>query len=166
MAQLPRPTSRRDFEIAVICALTLEADAVKTLFDHHWDDDGRSYDKAIGDSNAYSTGVIGRHNVVLAHMPAMGNSNSAAVATNCRTSFPNIKLAVLVGICGVAPFSPDGSEIILGDVIVSEGIIQYDFGRQFPDDFVRKNTLLDSLGRPNAEIRALLAKVKGVNDRK
>ncbi|KAK4220484.1 nucleoside phosphorylase domain-containing protein [Podospora fimiseda] len=166
MAQLRRPTSRRDFEIAVICALILEADAVKALFDHHWDDVGPSYDKAIGDSNAYSTGAIGRHNVVLAHMPAMGKSNSAAAAANCRASFPNIKLAVLVGICGVAPFSPDGSEIILGDVILSEGIIQYDFGRQFPDDFLRKNTLLDSLGRPNAEIRALLAKVKGVNDRK
>ncbi|KAK3985852.1 kinesin light chain 3 [Cladorrhinum sp. PSN332] len=166
MAQLRRPTTRRDFEIALICALTLEADAVQALFDHHWDDDGPPYDKAIGDSNAYSTGVIGRHNVVLAHMPAMGKSNSAAVAANCRMSFPNIKLAVLVGICGVAPFSPDGSEIILGDVIVSDGIVQYDFGRQLPDDFVRKDTLLDSLGRPNAEIRALLAKVKGVYSRK
>ncbi|KAK4220954.1 kinesin light chain 3, partial [Podospora fimiseda] len=166
MAQARRPTTRHDFEIAIICALTLEADAVEALFDRHWDDDGPPFDKAIRDSNTYSTGVIGRHNVVLAYMPTMGKANSAAVAANCRISFPNIKLAVLVGICGVAPFSLDGSEIILGDVILSDGIVQYDFGRQLSDRFVRKDTLLDSLGRPNTEIRSLLAKLKGLRGRR
>ncbi|RYP67309.1 hypothetical protein DL771_007327 [Monosporascus sp. 5C6A] len=161
-----RPATRFDFAIAVICALPLEADAVDALFDYHWDDDGPPYDKAPGDPNAYSTGAVGRHNVVLAHMPGMGKANAAAVAVNCRTSFPNIKLAVVVGICGVAPFGPDGDEIVLGDIIISDGVIQYDLGRQLPDCFVRKDTLLDSLGRPNAEIRALLAKLKGVRGRK
>ncbi|KAK4223440.1 nucleoside phosphorylase domain-containing protein, partial [Podospora fimiseda] len=165
MAQPRRPTTRLNFEIAIICALTLEADAVEALFDRHWDD-GPPYDKANGDSNTYSTGVIGRHNVVLAYMPNMGKANSAAVAASCRISFPNIKLAVLVGICGVAPFTLDGSEIILGDVILSDGIVQYDFGRQLPDRFVRKDTLLDSLGRPNTEIRSLLAKLKGLRGRR
>ncbi|RYO93786.1 hypothetical protein DL763_004271 [Monosporascus cannonballus] len=160
-----RPATRRDFAIAVICALTLEADAVDALFDYHWDDDGPPYDKAPGDPNAYSTGAVGRHNVVLAHMPGMGKANAAAVAANCRASFPNIKLAVVVGVCGVAPFSPDGDEIVLGDVIISDGVVQYDLGRRLPDCFVRKDTLLDSLGRPNAEIRALLAKLKGVRGR-
>ncbi|RYP10705.1 hypothetical protein DL764_000495 [Monosporascus ibericus] len=163
---LRRPATRFDFTIAVICALPLEADAVDALFDCHWDDDGPPYDKAPGDPNAYSTGAVGRHNVVLVHMPGMGKVNAAIVAANCRTSFPNIKLAVVVGVCGVAPFSPDGDEIVLGDVIVSDGVIQYDLGRQLPNKFVRKDTLLDSLGRPNAEIRALLAKLKGVRGRK
>ncbi|RYP33057.1 hypothetical protein DL768_011108 [Monosporascus sp. mg162] len=161
-----RPATRFDFAIAVICALSLEADAVDALFDYHWDDDGPPYDKAPGDPNAYSTGAVGRHNVVLAHMPGMGKANAAAVAANCRTSFPNIKLAVVVGVCGVAPFNPDGNEIVLGDVIISNGVIQYDLGRQLPDCFVRKDALLDSLGRSNAEIRALLAKLKGVRGRK
>ncbi|RYP18173.1 hypothetical protein DL767_009885 [Monosporascus sp. MG133] len=161
-----RPATRFDFAIAVICALPLEADAVDALFDYHWDDDGPPYDKAPGDPNAYSTGAVGRHNVVLAHMLGMGKVNAAAVAANCRTSFPNIKLAIVVGVCGVAPFSPDGDEVVLGDVIISDGVIQYDLGRQLPDCFVRKDTLLDSLGRPNAEIRALLAKLKGVRGRK
>ncbi|KAH6848197.1 hypothetical protein B0I37DRAFT_376932 [Chaetomium sp. MPI-CAGE-AT-0009] len=156
-----RPATRADFEIAVICALPIEADAVDALFDHHWDDGGPPYDKAAGDPNAYSTGAFGRHNVILAHMPGMGKANAAVVAANCRASFPNIKLAVVVGVCGAVPFGPDGDEIILGDVIVSDGVVQYDLGRRLPERFVRKGTLLDALGRPNAEVRALLAKLKG-----
>ncbi|XTI89187.1 purine and uridine phosphorylase [Cenococcum geophilum] len=125
-----RPIHSRDFEIAIICALPLEAHA----------DDGYSYTKAPRDPNAYSTGVIGRHNVVLAHMPDMGKANAA-------TSFEGIKLALVVG------------EILLGDVIISTGIIQYDFGRQFPDGFIKKE-------KPNTEIRAHLAKLESGWDRR
>ncbi|GAP84978.2 putative kinesin light chain [Rosellinia necatrix] len=156
-----RPTSRHGFEIAIICALPLEADAVDVLFDHYWDETGPPYNKAPGDPNAYTTGAIGRLNVVLAHMPGMGKANSAAVAAHCRASFPNVKLAIVVGICGAAPFGPDGSEIVLGDVIISNGVIQYDFGRRYPDCFIRKDTLSESLGRPNTEIRSLLSKLQG-----
>ncbi|KAK4201226.1 nucleoside phosphorylase domain-containing protein [Triangularia verruculosa] len=156
-----------DFEIAVICALTLEADAVDALFDHYWDDDGPPYDKATGDPNAYSIGAVGRYNVVLAHMLGMGKANVAAVAANYRASFPNIKLALVVGVCSVVPFRPGGSggtaETVLGDVIVSDGVAQYDLGRRLPEQFVPKDTLLDTLGRPNTEIRALLAKPKGLH---
>jgi nucleoside phosphorylase len=159
-----RPAARVDFEIAVICALPIEADAVNALFDHHWgDDDGPAYGKAAGDSNAYSTGAVGGHNVVLAHMPGMGKASAAAVAAGCRQSFPNLKLALIVGICGVVPFRPGSSgttEIVLGDVVVSDGVIQYDLGRRLPEQFIPKDTLLDALGRPNTEIRALLAKFK------
>lgn len=162
----PRPTTRDGFSILIICALPLEANAVLALFDHHWDNDGPPFDKAPGDPNAYSTGTIGRHNVVVAHMSGMGKVNSAAVANSCRMSFINIKLALLVGITGIVPFDADGKDIFLGDVIISEGVIQYDLGRQHEDRFTRKNTLLDSLGRPNAEIRAILAKLKGLRSRR
>lgn len=164
-----RPTTRRGFEIATICALPLEADAVDALFDVHWDyhdDNGPPFGKAMGDPNAYSTGAIGHHNVVLAHMPGMGKANAAAVAANCRASFPNIKLALVVGVCGVVPFGRDGEEIVLGDVLISDGVIQYDLGRRLPDHFVRKDTLQDTLGRPNLEIRGLLAKLKGIRYRR
>ncbi|GLI81885.1 hypothetical protein PoHVEF18_010279 [Penicillium ochrochloron] len=165
--RLPRrPTSRDAFEIAVICALTLEADAVDALLDYHWDDDGPPYDKAPNDPNAYSTGAIGRHNVVLAYMPGTGKASAAAVTAKCHTSFPNIKLAIVVGVCGAVPFSRDGREIVLGDVIISDGIVQYDFRRQLPGRSVQKDSLLDSLGRPNAEIRSLLAKLKSIRNRK
>ncbi|EXL66951.1 hypothetical protein FOPG_16902 [Fusarium oxysporum f. sp. conglutinans race 2 54008] len=161
-----RPSHRRGFEIAIICALTLEADAIEALFDHHWDDDGPPFDKELGDPNAYSTGVIGRFNVVLAYMPGMGKVNAATVASNCGKSFPGIKLALVVGICGAVPFGPTKDEIVLGDVIISNGVIQYDFGRQMPGHFVRKDTLVDVPGRPNLEIRGVLTKLKGLRYRR
>ncbi|KAJ3549019.1 hypothetical protein NM208_g729 [Fusarium decemcellulare] len=155
-----RPKSREEFEIAIICALPLEADAVLGVFDHHWDeDDGFSYGKAHGDPNAYSTGVIGHHNVVLAHLPGMGKAAAANVAPFCRMSFPNISLALVVGVCGGAPIH-DQQQILLGDVIISTAIVQPDFGRQFPDKFVTKDTLSESPGRPGLEVRSLLSKLK------
>ncbi|EXM13838.1 hypothetical protein FOTG_17727 [Fusarium oxysporum f. sp. vasinfectum 25433] len=155
-----RPKDRCDFEIAIICALPLEADAIEALFDRYWDDDGSPFDKEPGDPNAYSTGVIGRHNVVLVHMPGMGKANAAAVAAKCHMSFPSIRLALVVGVCGVVPFRRNGDEIVLGDVVISDGIVQYDLGQRLPGQFVTKDTLLDALGRPNPEIRGVLAKLK------
>jgi nucleoside phosphorylase len=156
----PRPRTRDGFEIALICALTLEADAVISLFDHHWDEeDPNFYGKARGDPNAYSIGVIGHHNVVLAHLPGMGKVAAGSIAAFCRMSFPNIRLALVVGVCGGAPFYGQ-RQIFLGDVVISDGVVQYDFGRRFPDRFQIKDTLSDSLGRPNLEIRSLLSKLK------
>lgn len=162
-----RPASRDNFEIAILCAIQPEVEAVRQLFDHDWEDDGQPYDKAPGDPNAYSTGLVGRHNVVLAHLPNIGKVAAAAVASNCRKSFPNVKLALIVGICGAVPSLPDGkTEIFLGDVVFSTGVIQYDLGRQFPTHFERKDTLEDSLGRPTTELRALLQKLRSLQDRK
>ncbi|KAF5674286.1 gamma-glutamylputrescine oxidoreductase [Fusarium circinatum] len=182
--ELPqRPVSRADFPLAIICALSLEADAIEAdaieadaieadaieaLFDDHWD--CHIYSKTPGDPNSYSTGRIGHHNVVLASMPKAGKVNGAAVATNCRVSFPYVKLAIVVGICGVIPFTPGPRdahhEIILGDVIVSQSVVQYDLGRQYPDDFEYKDTNEEALGRPNIEIRSLLSKLKGLRARR
>ncbi|KAH7243133.1 hypothetical protein B0J15DRAFT_501902 [Fusarium solani] len=162
-----RPANRWGFETAIICALTLEADAIEALFDHHWEDQKSFYGKAPGDPNVYSTGVMGRHNVVLAYMSGMGKSAAASVAASCRMSFPNIKLAILVGICGAVPVIPGtAKKINLGDVILSDGVVQYDFGRQLPERFERKDTLLESLGRPNPEIRSTLNKLKGLRGMK
>lgn len=157
-----RPSRREDFEVAIICALAIEADAVLALFDHHWDDSPGSppYRKAPGDPLTYSTGCIGEHDVVLAHLPGMGKVEGGIAAAHCRTSFPNIKLGIVSGICGAVPFAPDnGREVILGDVVVSSGVVQYDFGRHLPRGFVRTNTLLDNLGRPNQELRGIFAKL-------
>jgi hypothetical protein len=52
------------------------------------------------------------------------------VAANCRSSFESIKLALVVDICGDVPFGKQEEEILLGDIVISEGIIPYDFGRR------------------------------------
>ncbi|KAM0541043.1 hypothetical protein ACHAPJ_013403 [Fusarium lateritium] len=157
--RLNPPASRADFQLALICTLTFEADAIEASFDHQWDCE--TYSKAPGDPNTYSTGRIGDHDVVLAYMPGADKANAAAIASNCCLSFPNIKLAIIVGICGVIPFHPDtNDEIILGDVVVSQGIVQYYLGRDFPDQFEYEHMLEESIGRPNAEMRTLLSKLR------
>jgi hypothetical protein len=70
------PRNRRDFKVAIICALPLEAENVQSVFDRCWEDEDKQYGKAEGDQNAYSTGVIGSQNVVLAHMPNIGNTSA------------------------------------------------------------------------------------------
>jgi nucleoside phosphorylase len=162
MAPPERPRLRGDFDIAVICALEIEADAVEAMFDGFWED-GDSYEKAAGDYNTYTIGWIGRHNVVLAHMPGMGKGASASVATNFRSSFGGIRLGLVIGICGGVPGGvQDGKEMLLGDVVISTGVVQFDYGRQYSNKVVWKNTLEDNLGRPNVEIRAFLQKIKGM----
>lgn len=121
----PRPNDRHGFEGAIICALPLEADAIEASFDYCWDGSGPPFGKALRDPNSYSTGVIGCHNVVLVRMPGMGKVHAAAAASSCRASFSNVKIALAVGVCGVVPFKRNGEEIVLGDVVISEGIIQY-----------------------------------------
>ncbi|KAL4750810.1 nucleoside phosphorylase domain-containing protein [Aspergillus terricola var. indicus] len=162
-APFPPPQDRTDFDVAIFCALPLEADAVETLFDRRLDTfiGPIRYRKAPGDPNAYTTGSIGRHNVVLVHMPGIGKSHGAAAAAWCRASFPSIRLALVVGICGGAPCAADWRVIRLGDVVISDGLVQFDFGRMHGSGFVRKDTLLDNLGRPSTEIRAVLARLKG-----
>ncbi|KAJ5527377.1 hypothetical protein N7513_011536 [Penicillium frequentans] len=158
---LSRPHTRDDFRIAIICALPSEADAVEGVFDCCWNGDDGRYGKAVGDTNAYTTGIIGRHPVVLAHMPTIGKGAASSVASNLRNSYKNIELALVVGICGAAPQTPNHEEILLADVIISDGIIQYDLGRRLPHSFIRKDSLLDNLGRPNPSIRSQLAKLRG-----
>ena len=155
-----QPKDQTDFKIAIICALPLEASAVSALFDKRWDD--QTYAEALSDSNAYSTGVIGHHNVVLVHMPNIGKVDAATAAAGLQASFQGIQLTLVVGICGGAPFGNQLSEdILLGDVVISEGLVQYDLGRQFPNNrFVRKDTPLDNLPRPSRKIRAALAKLQ------
>ncbi|KAJ3454422.1 hypothetical protein MRS44_018316 [Fusarium solani] len=152
----PRPTRRDNFEVAIICALPLEYDAVSYIFDEFWDEDGDQYGRAAGDPNSYTTGRVGNYNVVLALLPHMGKANAASAAASMRSSYGGLRLALLTGVCGAMPRSRE-SEVLLGDVVISKTVIQYDFGRQYPDKFIRKNTVEDNLGRPNKDVRNLLA---------
>ncbi|OJJ04748.1 hypothetical protein ASPVEDRAFT_153082 [Aspergillus versicolor CBS 583.65] len=154
-----RPHTREEFQVAIVCALPREADAVKALFDAIYDN-GEFYGKQDGDVNIYLNGRIGQHDVVLTYMPGMGRGSAAGVASGLRISYPGIRLALVVGICGAVPFTRDGTEIVLGDVIVSDSVVEYDFGRQYPDGFRRKTDARDTLGRPNREIRTVLATLK------
>jgi nucleoside phosphorylase len=140
--------------------LPREANAAKALFDVEWDCKGDVYGKAPMDKNSYVTGLIGRHNVVLAFMPKMGKGSAAVVASNLQFSFESIKLALVVGICGGAPsrktIKGGKEEIVLGDVIIGEGIVAHDQGKQLHDRLQPSQPLK----HPSPEIAAFLYMLK------
>ncbi|TVY65369.1 5'-methylthioadenosine/S-adenosylhomocysteine nucleosidase [Fusarium oxysporum f. sp. cubense] len=152
-----RPRSREEFEVAVICALPLEYDAVILLVDEFWDENGDIYGRARGDNNTYTTGRIGHHNVVIALLPGMGKVHAAYTVAGLRSSYTNIRLALVTGICGGVPVVGNTKEMLLGDVVISDRVVQYDFGRLYPHGFTTKTTTQDSFGRSSADIRGLLA---------
>jgi nucleoside phosphorylase len=104
---------------------------------------------------------MGHHNVVLVLMPVPGKGSAASVASQFRISFPKIKLALVVGICGGVPYGATGNEILLGDIIISTGILQYDFGRQQTKDFKTKS----NPSKPNRKIQGFLNKLEGDRSR-
>ncbi|KAG8630848.1 hypothetical protein KVT40_002467 [Elsinoe batatas] len=162
-----RPSDRSAFEIAIICALVPEANAIQAIFDHIWDDeDDEAYiGRAAGDLNQYTVGKIGKHYVVLAYLPDMGSTSAATLSSTLAMSFPNIRLAIVAGVCGGVPRPPHyEKDIFLGDLVVSTAIIQYDFGRQHPKGFEKKHEVLDNPGRPLRELRGFVKKMETNRD--
>lgn len=155
------PPERHRFGVAIICALPLEATAVLALFEKTWDP--RAVGKAPGGTNEYSFGLIAAHHVVVVHMSGPGKVRAATTAADLRTSFPNLGLVLLVGICGGAPYGSKSRsvELQLGDVVVSTGVVQYDLGRRLPGNrFARKDTPHHNLSGLSANAGALLAKLQ------
>ncbi|KAG7057611.1 kinesin light chain [Colletotrichum scovillei] len=155
MATLP-PRRREDFTVAVICALPLEFNAAELALDELWDGLEHDLGKAAGDANTYTLGRIGKHNAVLVLLSGMGKVNAASATASLRSSFGGLRLALLCGICGGVPNVNGDGEMLLGDVIISKSVVQYDLGRLFPGQFEPKDTIHDTLGRPVKEIRSLL----------
>ncbi|KAF4873845.1 hypothetical protein CGCSCA1_v006851 [Colletotrichum siamense] len=157
MASL-QPRSREDFTVALICALSIEFDAIALAFDETWQ--ANHFGKAPRDYNSYTLGRIGSQNVVLVLLYKMGKTSAASATTSLRHSFPFVNLAFLCGICGGVPNPSPDVEILLGDVIISESVVQYDYGRRYPSKFAHKNTASDALGMPIKEIRSFLTHLK------
>ncbi|KAK6331659.1 hypothetical protein TWF718_002207 [Orbilia javanica] len=157
---LTAPTASYEFHVAIVCALPLEADAIQTLFDEIYEDGGESHLKQKGDQNIYTTGRISQQDVVLCHLPRMGVSSAASAAACLRVSYPDIKIVLIVGICGAIPFLSKKEEVILGDIIISDSVVKYDFGRQYPNRFERKSGGEEVLGPLDPQIQGLLEKLR------
>ncbi|QYS94974.1 Kinesin [Trichoderma simmonsii] len=124
------------FTVGWICALEIELATSAAMLDEEFP----KLPQMHGDTNNYTLGRIGEHNVVLACLPAgtIGTNAAATTATNMIRSFPNICFGLMVGIGGGAPNLPSDDprdDIRLGDVVVScptvdsGGVLQYDFGK-------------------------------------
>ncbi|KAK2011626.1 pfs domain-containing protein [Colletotrichum eremochloae] len=122
--------SHEEYTVGWVCALHLEMAAAEAMLD----ETHKPLAMNPNDSNVYTFGRIGSHNVVIACLPSgqYGTNNAAVVANNMRWSFPSICIGLMVGIGGGVPGKVD---IRLGDVVVSNptggspGVVQYDFGK-------------------------------------
>ncbi|SPJ70617.1 uncharacterized protein FTOL_00345 [Fusarium torulosum] len=154
----PPPKSRDDFHIGIVCALPLEYDALDYVIDEFWD--SKKFGRLSGDPNIYTHGRIGDSNVVVVLLMGMGKVNAASATGSMRSSYPSLELVLLTGICGGVPMPGSGNEQLLGDVIVSKAVVQYDFGRHYPEDFAVKDTLEECMRKPTTNIRNFIGQVQ------
>ncbi|RBQ77549.1 hypothetical protein FVER14953_21746 [Fusarium verticillioides] len=147
-ATAKKPKSRdalthNDYTVGWICALPKELTASIAMLDEKHP----GLPKPPTDSNAYTLGSIGGHNIVMACLPKgiTGNVSAATVARNMANNFPSIKIGLMVGIGGGVP----SNNVRLGDVVVSTptstfaGVVKWDFGKHHDnkDDFERTGAL-------------------------
>jgi nucleoside phosphorylase len=136
----PRPS----YGIGIICALDVEKAAVEATLD----EEHEGLTKMTNDDNVYTLGRIGRHNVVVACLPAglRGEASAATVVRDLMRSFP-IKVGLMVGI-GSGIWS-ESADIRLGDVVVSQpdnmhsGVVQWDFGKMEKEGVFRRTGTLN-----------------------
>ncbi|KAI4719464.1 Pfs, NACHT and ankyrin domain protein [Aureobasidium sp. EXF-10727] len=124
------------YTIGWIAALAKELAAALGMLDeiHEKPED---FEQPSSDPNSYNWGRIGVHNVVIASLAAgvYGTTSAATTAIHMLSSFPNIKVGLMVGIGAGIARPKHKRDIRLGDVVVSlphgqsGGVVQYDLGK-------------------------------------
>jgi nucleoside phosphorylase len=136
-----------DYTVGWICALPTEMAAAEGMLDEEYPNLPRSRH----DTNQYTLGKIGEHNVVIACLPSSryGTISAAVVARDMQSNFPSLRFGLMVGIGGGVPKLPE-YDIRLGDVVIGQptstngGVIQYDLGKTVLDgQFMRTGSLND-----------------------
>jgi nucleoside phosphorylase len=154
-----RRLKTEDYTVGWISALPIELAAAAEMLDEEHQD----LPQDQSDSNIYTFGRIGEHNVVIACLPAgqMGTNSAATVASQMKSKFTSIRFGLMVGIGGGVPSAE--SDIRLGDVVISQphmqhgGVVQYDFGKTGTDGHF---TRTGSLNAPPTVLLAALAKFR------
>ncbi|KAF1981079.1 kinesin light chain, partial [Aulographum hederae CBS 113979] len=120
------------------------------------------------DENTYIFGIISGHAVVIATCPSglTGNVNAGKLTGSMFKTFPNIKMALLVGIGGGVPYSIPREDplqdIHLGDVVVGwpgdgkPAVVYYDSGRWKGDG---QYEMLGTVDKPEWRLTSALTKV-------
>jgi nucleoside phosphorylase len=156
---MTRQLHRDDYTVGWVCALPVELAAAQEMLDEEHD----TLPSDAYDTNIYTYGRVGEHNVVIACLPEgqMGTNSAAAVAVQMKIAFPSTRFGLMVGIGGGVPSQE--ADIRLGDVVISKphkvhgGVVQYDSGKATPSGFERTgllNTLPIVLLNAVANLRA------------
>lgn len=135
--------SHQDYTVGWVCPLEVEQIAAVAMLD----EEHERLPQPPTDHNVYTLGSIAGHNVAIAGLHLAGNSPAATVVTQMRTTFPNLKFGMLVGIGGGVPVRTENGMIRLGHVVVSKptgghsGAVQYDHGKAKIGQFERTGAL-------------------------
>lgn len=163
------------YTVGWIAPLAIERAAAEALLDEKHGEP-RNFSQPCNDRLSYSWGSIGKHNVVIASLKAgmYGTNSAATAATSMLSTFPSIRFGLLVGIGGAIPRT-DGTDIRLGDVVISEpsgstgGVIQYDLvklshGHRERKDFLNAplDVLLYALSNLKAQYEQRPSKVPSI----
>jgi nucleoside phosphorylase len=155
-----------NYVVGWICAIATEYVAAQEHLDE--EHEGPSF-VSQNDTNDYTLGKIGKHNIVIAVLPdgEYGTATAASVATNMLNSFPNIRIGLMVGIGGGVPSKKH--DVRLGDIVVSApregegGVFQYDFGKSIHGQGF-KNTRF--LNQPLTSLRTAITGIRTQYERK
>ncbi|THY81314.1 WD40 repeat-like protein, partial [Aureobasidium pullulans] len=154
MATTKKKLAHEDYVVGWICPMRVEYTAALSMLD----EEHETLRQDIADENIYTLGSINGHNVALATLPKTGNSPTARVMTNMSRTFQALRFYLLVGIGGGIPVRTDDGPVRLGDVVVSEGVIQHDRGKFEASGFKLKGTLAPPPQVLLAATNTLLAK--------
>jgi ankyrin repeat protein/nucleoside phosphorylase len=132
-----------DYTVGWVCALPIELAAATEMLD----EEHQNLPQDGNDTNMYTLGCMGEHNVVLACLPAgqIGTNSAAAVAAQMKSKFTSIQFGLMVGIGGGVPSAE--FDVRLGDVVISQpcaqhgGVVQYDLGKTGVSGFTRTGWL-------------------------
>ncbi|KAI0173466.1 Pfs domain protein [Hypoxylon sp. FL1284] len=145
-----------DYTIGWICTLAKEQTAAIIMLDETHED----IHKQTNDPNTYNLGSVGKHNVVIACLPLDWNGSTVAtIAVWMTTTFPAIRLCLLVGLgSGIPP------KARLGDVVVGvpngefPGVVECQRGKTEAFEKTAK------MGRPPSILLSALTKLKSIHE--
>lgn len=161
--------SPNSYQIAWIAALPIERAAAEAMLDdQHTAPIG--FTPHQNDTNAYTWGCIGEHNIVIVSLPSgdPGTTPAATTASGLLASLPSIRVGFMVGIGGGIARPDEDQDIRLGDVVVSQpsgttgGVCQYDLTKAKPGD---KRERKGFLGRPPTVLLNALSGIQAYHER-
>ena len=158
------------YTIAWIAALPIERAAAEAMLDEEHAPP-KGFSRHQTDTNLYTWGRVGEHNIVIASLHAWGygTTSAATTASSLLASLPAIRVGLLVGIGGGIARPDEGYDIRLGDVVVSKpsrttgSVYQYDLIKAKPGD---KREMMPFFGRPPMVLLKALALIQADHERK
>jgi nucleoside phosphorylase len=113
---MARQLRHDDYTVGWMCTLSVELEAAQEMLD----EDHEVPPYHARDTNIYTCGRIGEHNVVIVCLPKgqRGSNSAAAVASTMKMAFLSILFGLMVGIGGDVPSKE--TDIRLGNVVVSK----------------------------------------------